>query len=135
RACGGRSERLADIASLDSRRDSRGVPYRFWTVRSLMSWVVRMHSRLDWLCTSLRVMHLLGGRPITAGTAKEQAKNFQWGLRKSTLNHLMCILFTDVAQVANTACNYEILHERDDDGAERPDKRQKSGDQHQPTTQ
>nr|GEY38444.1 hypothetical protein [Tanacetum cinerariifolium] len=34
--------------------------------------------------------------------------------------------FTDVAQVANVARNYEILHERDDDGAERPDKRQKS---------
>nr|GFB60063.1 hypothetical protein [Tanacetum cinerariifolium] len=53
----------------------------------------------------------------------------------STLNHLMCIPFTDVAQVANAARNYEILHERDDDGAERPDKRQKSGDRHQPTTQ
>nr|GEX35319.1 putative nucleotidyltransferase, ribonuclease H [Tanacetum cinerariifolium] len=61
-----------------------------------------------------------------AGTAEEQAKNFQWGLRKSTLNHLMCILFMDVAQVANAARNYEILHERDDDGAKRPDKRQKS---------
>nr|GFD33457.1 hypothetical protein [Tanacetum cinerariifolium] len=52
---------------------------------------------------------------------------FQWGLRKSTLNHLMCITFTDVAQLANAACNYEILHERDDNDAERPDKRQKSG--------
>nr|GEY75710.1 hypothetical protein [Tanacetum cinerariifolium] len=31
-----------------------------------------------------------------AGTAEEQAKNFQWGLRKSTLNHLMCMPFTDV---------------------------------------
>nr|GFC03244.1 hypothetical protein [Tanacetum cinerariifolium] len=66
---------------------------------------------------------------------EEQAKNFQWGLRKSTLNHLMCIPFTDVAQVANDARNFEILHERDDDGAERPDKRQKSdrqggGDNH-----
>nr|GFB85396.1 hypothetical protein [Tanacetum cinerariifolium] len=52
--------------------------------RSLMSWVVRMHSRLDWLCTSLRVMHLLGGKPIraAAGTAEEHAKNFQWGLRR-----------------------------------------------------
>nr|GFB77476.1 hypothetical protein [Tanacetum cinerariifolium] len=39
------------------------------------------------------------------------------------------------SQVANTARNYEILHERDDDEAERPDKRQKSGDRHQPTTQ
>nr|GFD62872.1 hypothetical protein [Tanacetum cinerariifolium] len=41
----------------------------------------------------------------------------------------------DVAQVANAARNYEILHERDDDGAEQPYKRQKSGDLHQPTTQ
>nr|GFA69089.1 hypothetical protein [Tanacetum cinerariifolium] len=70
-----------------------------------------------------------------AGTAEEQAKNFQWGLRKSTLNHLMCIPFMDVAQVTNAARNYGILHERDDDGAERPDKRQKSGDRHQSTTQ
>nr|GFD18306.1 hypothetical protein [Tanacetum cinerariifolium] len=59
--------------------------------------------------------------------AEEQAKNFQWGLRRSTLNHLMCIPFKDVAQVANDARNYEILHERDDDDAVRPDKRQKSG--------
>nr|GFC86710.1 hypothetical protein [Tanacetum cinerariifolium] len=46
-----------------------------------------------------------------------------WGLRRSTLNHLMCMSYTDVAQVANAAYNYEILHERDDDDAERPDKR------------
>nr|GFC84876.1 zinc finger, CCHC-type, retrotransposon Gag domain protein [Tanacetum cinerariifolium] len=39
------------------------------------------------------------------------------------------------AQVANAARNYEILHERDNDDVERPDKRQKSGDRHQPTTQ
>nr|GFA98514.1 hypothetical protein [Tanacetum cinerariifolium] len=139
----------------------------------LMSGVVRMHSRLDWLCTSLRVMHLLGGKPISkpkerlkreyhsirqtdtetstefmqrflrlagflgaaAGTVEEKAKNFQWGLSRSTLNHLMCIPFMDVAQVANAARNYEILYERDDDDAERPDKRQKSGDRNQPTTQ
>nr|GFC29126.1 zinc finger, CCHC-type, retrotransposon Gag domain protein [Tanacetum cinerariifolium] len=37
--------------------------------------------------------------------------------------------------VANAARKYEILDERDDDGAERPYKRQKSGDRHQPTTQ
>nr|GFD19983.1 hypothetical protein [Tanacetum cinerariifolium] len=34
------------------------------------------------------------------------------------------------AQVANVARNYEILHERDDDDTERPDKWQKSGDRH-----
>nr|GFB38565.1 hypothetical protein [Tanacetum cinerariifolium] len=70
-----------------------------------------------------------------ARTEEEQAKNFQWGLRRSTLNHLMCMSYTDVAQVANAARNYEILHERDDDNAKRPDKRQKSGDRHQPTSQ
>nr|GFD26688.1 zinc finger, CCHC-type, retrotransposon Gag domain protein [Tanacetum cinerariifolium] len=58
-----------------------------------------------------------------AGTEEEQAKNFQWGLRRSTLNHLMCMSYTDVAQVANAARNYEILHERDDQDTERPDKR------------
>nr|GFD01816.1 hypothetical protein [Tanacetum cinerariifolium] len=63
------------------------------------------------------------------------AKNFQWGLRRSTLNHLMCMSYMDVALVANAARNYEILHERDDDDTERPDKRQKSGDRHQPTSQ
>nr|GFB71474.1 hypothetical protein [Tanacetum cinerariifolium] len=41
----------------------------------------------------------------------------------STLNYLMCMPFTDVAQVANAARNYEILHEKDDEDAERPDKR------------
>nr|GFC24789.1 hypothetical protein [Tanacetum cinerariifolium] len=80
----------------------------------------------------LRLAGFLGAAP---GTEEEQAKNFQWGLCRSTLNHLMCMPFADVAQVANAARNYEILYERDDDGAERPDKRQKSGDRHQPTTQ
>nr|GFB62930.1 zinc finger, CCHC-type, retrotransposon Gag domain protein [Tanacetum cinerariifolium] len=80
-------------------------------------------------------VRLAGFLGVAAGTEKEQAKNFQWGLRRSTLNHLMCIQFADVAQVANVARNYEILHKRDDDDAERPDKRQKSGDRHQPTSQ
>nr|GFD44461.1 hypothetical protein [Tanacetum cinerariifolium] len=44
-------------------------------------------------------------------------------LHTSTLNHLMCMSYTDVAQVANAARNYEILHERDDQDSERPDKR------------
>nr|GFD23974.1 hypothetical protein [Tanacetum cinerariifolium] len=66
-----------------------------------------------------RFLQLPGFLVAAAGTAEEHAKNFQWGLRRSTLNHLMCIQFTDVAQVANAARNYEILHERDDDDAER----------------
>nr|GFC70232.1 zinc finger, CCHC-type, retrotransposon Gag domain protein [Tanacetum cinerariifolium] len=70
-----------------------------------------------------RFLRLAGFLEAAAGTEEEQAKNFQWGLRRSTLNHLMCIQFTDVAQVANAARNYEILHERDDDDTERPDKR------------
>ncbi|GJT73457.1 hypothetical protein Tco_1032743 [Tanacetum coccineum] len=35
-----------------------------------------------------------------AGTAEEQAKNFRWGLHKSILDRVLCIEFTDVAQVA-----------------------------------
>nr|GFC88502.1 hypothetical protein [Tanacetum cinerariifolium] len=46
-----------------------------------------------------------------------------------------CMSYTDVAQVANAARNYEILYERDDDDPERPDSQQKSGDRHQPTSQ
>nr|GFC11473.1 hypothetical protein [Tanacetum cinerariifolium] len=82
-----------------------------------------------------RFLRLAGFLGVAAGTEEEHAKNFQWGLRMSTLNHLMCMSYTDVAQVANATRNYEILHERDDDDAERPNKRQKSGDQHQPTSQ
>nr|GFD52598.1 zinc finger, CCHC-type, retrotransposon Gag domain protein [Tanacetum cinerariifolium] len=67
----------------------------------------------------LRLARFLGA---AAGTEEEQAKNFQWDLRRSTLNHLMCMSYMDVAQVANVARNYEILHERDDDDTERPDK-------------
>nr|GEY53672.1 hypothetical protein [Tanacetum cinerariifolium] len=70
-----------------------------------------------------RFLRLAGFLGASAGTEEEQAKNFQWGLCRSTLNHLMCMSFTDVAQVANAARNYKILHERDDDDAERLDKR------------
>nr|GEY45459.1 putative reverse transcriptase domain-containing protein [Tanacetum cinerariifolium] len=44
-----------------------------------------------------RFLRLAGFLGAAAGTAEEQKKNFQWGLRRSTLNHLMCIPFTDVA--------------------------------------
>nr|GFB27937.1 hypothetical protein [Tanacetum cinerariifolium] len=70
-----------------------------------------------------RFLRLAGFFGVAAGTEEEQAKNFQWGLRRSTLNHLMCMSYTDVAQVVNAARNYEILHERDDEDTERPDKR------------
>nr|GEX70454.1 hypothetical protein [Tanacetum cinerariifolium] len=43
--------------------------------------------------------------------------------------------YMDVAQVANAACNNEILHERDDEDTERPNKRQRSGDRQQLTSQ
>nr|GFB75969.1 hypothetical protein [Tanacetum cinerariifolium] len=69
-----------------------------------------------------RFLRLAGFLGAAAGTEEEQAKNFQWGLRRSTLNHLMCMSYTDVAQVANAARTYEILHERDDEDTERPDK-------------
>ncbi|GJU18870.1 putative reverse transcriptase domain-containing protein [Tanacetum coccineum] len=71
-----------------------------------------------------------------AGTAEEQAKNFRWGLHKSILDRILCIEFTDVAQVTDAARNFEILRDRDDyDRPERSDKRHKSGDQHQSSNQ
>nr|GFA79161.1 zinc finger, CCHC-type, retrotransposon Gag domain protein [Tanacetum cinerariifolium] len=44
-----------------------------------------------------RFLRLVGFLGAAAGTEEEQAKNFQWGLRKPTLNHLMCMSYTDVA--------------------------------------
>nr|GFC34762.1 hypothetical protein [Tanacetum cinerariifolium] len=72
------------------------------------NWISHMEKIFD------RFLPLAGILGAAVGTEKEQAKNFQWGLRRSTLNHLMCMSYTDVAQVANAARNYEILHERDD---------------------
>ncbi|GJT86534.1 retrotransposon protein, putative, ty3-gypsy subclass [Tanacetum coccineum] len=46
-----------------------------------------------------------GGDVWAAGTAEEQAKNYRWGLHKSILDHVMCLPFTDVAQVADAARN------------------------------
>ncbi|GJX29336.1 zinc finger, CCHC-type, retrotransposon gag domain protein [Tanacetum coccineum] len=61
-----------------------------------------------------RFLRLAGFLGQAAGTAEEQAKNFRWGLHKSILDHVMCIQFTDVAQVADVARNLEILRDRDD---------------------
>nr|GEW88820.1 hypothetical protein [Tanacetum cinerariifolium] len=61
------------------------------------------------------------GNALAWWKAYKQAKG---GDAWSTLNHLMCMSYTDVAQVANVARNYEILHERDDQDTERPDKRE-----------
>nr|GFB42404.1 zinc finger, CCHC-type, retrotransposon Gag domain protein [Tanacetum cinerariifolium] len=45
-----------------------------------------------------RFLRLAGFLGTAAGTEEEQAKNFQWGLRRSTLNNLVCMSYTDVAQ-------------------------------------
>nr|GFA37915.1 hypothetical protein [Tanacetum cinerariifolium] len=54
---------------------------------------------------------------------RQTSEELSWGLRGSTLNHLMCMSYMDVAKVSNAARNYEILHERDDEDTERPEKR------------
>nr|GFA83993.1 zinc finger, CCHC-type, retrotransposon Gag domain protein [Tanacetum cinerariifolium] len=79
------------------------------------NWISHMEKIFDVIgcedAFKTRVIHLLGG-------AYKQAKGGDAWL----------------ITVANAARNYEILHERDDDDTERPDKRQKSGDRHQPMT-
>ncbi|GJR11062.1 putative nucleotidyltransferase, ribonuclease H [Tanacetum coccineum] len=83
-----------------------------------------------------RFLRLAGFLGQAAGTAEEQAKKFCCSLHKSILDHVMCIQFTDVAQVADAARNLEILRDRDDyDRSERSDKRHKSGDRYQSDTQ
>nr|GEX96670.1 putative reverse transcriptase domain-containing protein [Tanacetum cinerariifolium] len=90
-------------------------------------------TKMVWLLEALTLtVYKFEGNVLAWWKAYKQAKG---GDAWSTLNHLMCMSYTDVAQVANAACNYEILHERDDDDTERPDKRQRSGDRHQPTSQ
>nr|GEU51808.1 integrase, catalytic region, zinc finger, CCHC-type, peptidase aspartic, catalytic [Tanacetum cinerariifolium] len=65
-----RTKRFADIASPDSQRDSRGVPYQFWTMNTETS--------TEFMQRFLRLAGFLGA---AAGTEEEQAKNIQWGLR------------------------------------------------------
>nr|GEY96229.1 retrotransposon protein, putative, Ty3-gypsy subclass [Tanacetum cinerariifolium] len=66
---------------------------------------------------------------------QERLKREYHSIRQTNTETSTEFMHTDVAQVANAARNYEILHDWDDDDAERPDKRQKSGDRHQPTSQ
>nr|GFB79068.1 hypothetical protein [Tanacetum cinerariifolium] len=42
-----------------------------------------------------RFIRLVGFLGAAAGIEEEQAKNFQWGLRRPTLNHLMCMSYMD----------------------------------------
>nr|GFC40400.1 hypothetical protein [Tanacetum cinerariifolium] len=126
-------EKIFDVMGCEDAFKTRLVVYKF-EGNALAWWKAYKQAKGGdaWLITTntetstefmQRFLQLAGFLGAAAGTEEEQAKNFQWGLRKSTLNHLMCIPFTDVAQVANAARNYEILHKRDDDDAERPDKR------------
>nr|GFB69644.1 hypothetical protein [Tanacetum cinerariifolium] len=138
-------EKIFDVMGCEDAFKTRLVVYKF-EGNALAWWKAYKQAKGGdaWLITTntetstefmQHFLRLAGFLGAAAGTEEEQAKKFQWGLRRSTLNHLMCIQYTDVAQVANAGRNYEILHERDDDDAERPDKRQKSGNRHQPTTQ
>nr|GFC81976.1 hypothetical protein [Tanacetum cinerariifolium] len=126
-------EKIFDVMGCEDAFKTRLAVYKF-EGNALAWWKAYKQAKGGdaWLITTntetstefmQRFLRLAGFLGPAAGTEEEQAKNFQWGLRRSTLNHLMCMSYTDVAQVANAARNYEILHERDDDDTERPDKR------------
>nr|GFB74541.1 hypothetical protein [Tanacetum cinerariifolium] len=121
-------EKIFDVMGYEDAFKTRLAVYKF-EGNALAWWKAYKQAKGGdaWLITTntetstefiQRFFRLSGFPRAAAGTVEEQAKNIQWGLRKSTLNHLMCMLFTDVAQVANAARNYEILHERDDDDVE-----------------
>nr|GFD33218.1 zinc finger, CCHC-type, retrotransposon Gag domain protein [Tanacetum cinerariifolium] len=81
--------RLADFASIDSRRDSRGVPYKFQTFfpRAEQERLKREYHSIRQTSTKTSTefmqhfLRLVGFLRAVAGTEEEQAKNFQWGLR------------------------------------------------------
>ncbi|GKA12446.1 putative reverse transcriptase domain-containing protein [Tanacetum coccineum] len=67
---------------------------------------------------------------------QERLKREYHSLRQRAGRSSNVFSFTDVAQVADAARNFEILRDRDDyDRPERSDKRHKSGDQHQSSNQ
>ncbi|GJY78796.1 retrotransposon protein, putative, ty3-gypsy subclass [Tanacetum coccineum] len=75
-------------------------------------------------------------RALLLVLAKSRRRTFSMGSHKSNLDHVMCIQFTDVAQVADAARNLEILRDRDDyERSDRSDKRHKSGDRYHRTEQ
>ncbi|GJY54676.1 putative reverse transcriptase domain-containing protein, partial [Tanacetum coccineum] len=116
---------LSSVFTRDEQEVEEGVPF-----------IRQGASETIFICVNERFLRLAGFLRQAAGTAEEQAKNFRWGLHKSILDHVMCIQFTDVAQVADAARNLEILRDRDDyDRSERSDKRHKSGDRYQSDTQ
>nr|GEY54161.1 hypothetical protein [Tanacetum cinerariifolium] len=105
RAFGGRSERLADVASPNSHRDSRGVLYQFWTVgfwwksstefkklfflqffpRAEQERLKKKYHSIRQTDTETstefmqRFLQLVGFLGAAAGTAEEQTKNFLRG--------------------------------------------------------
>nr|GEW12772.1 hypothetical protein [Tanacetum cinerariifolium] len=116
-------EKIFDVMGCEDAFKTRLAVYKF-EGNALAWWKAYKQAKGGdaWLVTTSsetstkfmqRFLRLAGFLGAAAGTEEEQAKNFQWGLRRSTLNHLMCMSYTDVAQVANAARNYEILHERD----------------------
>nr|GFC61004.1 hypothetical protein [Tanacetum cinerariifolium] len=124
-------EKIFDVMSGEDAFKTRLAVYKF-EGNALAWWKAYKQAKGGdaWLITvtwadfkKLFFLQFFPRAEAAAGTEEDQAKNFQWGLRRSTLNHLMCMSYTNVAQVANAARNYEILHERDDDDTERPDKR------------
>nr|GFD46893.1 hypothetical protein [Tanacetum cinerariifolium] len=95
-------EKIFDVMGCEDAFKTRLVVYRF-EGNALAWWKAYKQAKGGdaWLVTRfLRLAEFLGA---AAGTEEEQAKNFQRGLRMSTLNHLMCMSYTDVAQVANAA--------------------------------
>ncbi|GJX11757.1 putative reverse transcriptase domain-containing protein [Tanacetum coccineum] len=78
-----------------------------------------------------RFLRLAGFLGKKASTQEEHAKNFKWALCDRILDGIVNTEFTDVAQVANTARNIEILCER----SSQNNKRNCDGDRIRPTTQ
>ncbi|GJU06445.1 putative reverse transcriptase domain-containing protein [Tanacetum coccineum] len=127
-------EKIFDVMDCNDAFKTRLAVYKFegdalawWKAYKSKGWRCVVLT-LTWAAFKSCLYSVFPSSEQAAGTAEEQAKNFRWGLHKSILDHVMCIQFTDVAQVADAARNLEILRDRDDyDRSEHSDKRHKSG--------
>nr|GFB65439.1 zinc finger, CCHC-type, retrotransposon Gag domain protein [Tanacetum cinerariifolium] len=155
--------RLEDIASPGSRRDSRGVPYQFWTTLlpqirveireefhtssgpsdsvgnpppvTIHTWLERFNKQKprsfkkatapvdaeNWISHMEKIFDVMGCEDAfktRLAVYKFEGNALAWWKAYKQAKGGDAWLIT----VANAARNYEILHERDDDDAERPDK-------------
>ncbi|GJR30252.1 hypothetical protein Tco_0262422 [Tanacetum coccineum] len=116
--------RLSLVPILNSLRPFK-QPYKPCSLRFVNRFAKNSGMVLDRLMIQTRLaVYKFEYDELAWWKAYEQTKKFRWSFHKSILDHLMCILFIDIAQFADVAHNLEILHDTEDyDGSEQSGKK------------